>query len=185
MELHDNHLDHDKRPTGDPSPLSNALLVLGYVSAIPALCFALIILCLTITIFVIEGFPFSRDVTIPEHIRWPLAMAAFFIGFIALSTMRRHLALRIVMYLTGATATFCAAIYYAWVAVRIEERDHSSYGCGFLGVARSFEDLGRVACVSTFAAVLMISIAVLVKQAGIAFIRKGPPPESIVSDPLD
>lgn len=133
--------------------MQSTLIGLGYLCLVPAIGFGLLLL------FVITGFGFEGSVAIPIPIRWLLFIFVYLIVFLLLSRMMHWVPARLVMYFFGASTLFCTIIYYTYNAVQVAELDAHSGGCGNL---RLFPDMARLACLSVFAGVPLVSIAGLV-----------------------
>ena len=133
--------------------MRSTLRALGYLCLVPAIGFGLLLL------FVITGFGFEGSVAIPIPIRWLLSIFAHLAVFILLSRMMHWVPTRLVMYFFGASTLFCTIIYYTYNAVQLAELDAHSGGCGNV---RLFPDMTRLACLSVFAGVPLVSMAAVV-----------------------
>jgi hypothetical protein len=104
----------------------------------------------------IAAFGFESGGSVSIQKRWILAMLAHLTVFLTLSSMMGQFPMRLIMYCFGATTVFCAAIYFTYNAVDLSTLDAYNGGCGNL---RLFPDMGRLACLSIFLGVPLLSVA--------------------------
>ena len=133
---------------------SNLLLLMGYLSLVPAVLFSLLIICGTVMFGLVDG------VNIPFRMYWPLGMVASLAAFLVSSVLRNRFAIRLLMYISGAAAVFCAAIFDTYNVVELNAYTGDSGNLVVTGLVYRF------ACFSTYVGVPMIAVAALLGRSG-------------------
>jgi hypothetical protein len=130
--------------------IGNGLRSLGYVSLMPAMLLAALVLCATLSYWSEGKF------SLPMRVRWPLAMSLSLVAFLSTSLRMRYNPARMAMYLSGGATLFSAIVYDTFI---VTELCATTGNCGnpvMLGL------LFRFACFSTYVGIPLISIAGLV-----------------------